>query len=393
MLDGIEKAVIGASILLPKVFPALSMVLTPEHFDVPEYKKAWEIMESFYKDGQVIDLQTVGLKFSNSREAIVKIVESTDVVSSDAHTAKHAAFLVDRMAKRIVEQGQKAAAAATDAMEALGILEDTADKARKELAKVSNDDLYVWEETHIPSDDAFRMGFQYKNLDHIWIMSRSDLCVVTGSRGSMKTTFIYTLVAGAINNMPYLGFTHRRQEGQVVTYFDTEQSDDRLKRNMARISASMVSTKDFVLHGLSNMDTEAKLRHVINYILFAPHQHYMVIVDGLVDLTDDENNNIEARRLIHSLRRACNKRQCMCIVVMHPRRGEKFSTGHVGAYVEKKADAAFYIEFYKNEGKAKIECVKSREAYPPDVWVQWERGLLKLADPPEEKLGSFKLNQ
>lgn len=179
--------------------------------------------------------------------------------------------------------------------------------------------------------------------DDINICTRGNFSCITGQAKSRKTFLISAMVGAFLCPDEYLGMTGT---GGQVLYIDTEQSISHVKRVVRRIHR---------IAGLTTDDNHAELR-VLCLRELEPHKRReavesairkirptLCVIDGVSDLMEDTNSNIESVSIASMLLRLTSQFNMHIITVLHTNPGSDKARGHIGSEVQRKAETVLNV--------------------------------------------------
>ena len=161
-------------------------------------------------------------------------------------------------------------------------------------------------------------------------------------------TFFISLLASA-----YLGGTnqfvgdikgHRKDE--CLIHFDTEQGKFHAQRVFRRV-IDMNSDADvgcYETFALRRIGYKTRIEFIDEFLKNKKQAIGVVIIDGIADLCSDVNNIVEANEVVQKLMEWSAKYNCHIITVIHSNWGSEKPTGHLGSFMEKKAETQIQLE-------------------------------------------------
>ena len=174
-------------------------------------------------------------------------------------------------------------------------------------------------------------------------------CIVAKSK-SKKTFFKSGLTASYIggastNHFPSL--ESKRDQDFYVVDIDTEQGEFYAKRAMRRVVEMVGSNYDnYLPFGVKGEDPEDIIRF-IDGLLNEPKYKGKVkwlTIDGIADLLDNTNDIEKSNKVARQLLK-WNKDHTMHICcVIHKVSGSNKATGHLGSFIQKKAETVILLE-------------------------------------------------
>jgi hypothetical protein len=185
-----------------------------------------------------------------------------------------------------------------------------------------------------------------------------------------KKSFFVSLLSAAYLATEINGFTgdlkgHRN--GKHIIHFDTEQSNFDAYRCFRR-PIEMAATNDlssyhtFALRQLSYKDRVDFIEWYL-YEKLEKENIGLIIIDGIADLCSDVNNIEESNYVVQKLMTWTKELNCHIVTVIHSNFGTDKPTGHLGSFLEKKAETQIQLELNTvNKELVKVSCKRSRNA-------------------------------
>lgn len=185
-----------------------------------------------------------------------------------------------------------------------------------------------------------------------------------------KKSFFVSLLSAAYLATEINGFTgdlkgHRN--GKHIIHFDTEQSNFDAYRCFRRpIEMSSINDLEsyhtFALRQLSYKDRVDFIEWYL-YEKLEKENIGLIIIDGIADLCSDVNNIEESNYVVQKLMTWTKELNCHIVTVIHSNFGTDKPTGHLGSFLEKKAETQIQLELNTvNKELVKVSCKRSRNA-------------------------------
>ncbi|MBI4946866.1 MAG: bifunctional DNA primase/helicase [Bacteroidetes bacterium] len=215
-------------------------------------------------------------------------------------------------------------------------------------------------------------------INGVTIGSPGNLLGITGNEGSGKSNFLGGIVAGAIrlkgDIVDSLGTDVKiNEQGKAILYYDTEQSEDQLYRNLTYILKRCnreQPPKYFKAYCLTNMGRRERL-HVITQSMDKFHHQFngihMVVIDGIGDLIRGLNDEADSVQLIEELHRLAGIYKTCIICVLHLVPNGIKLRGHLGSELQRKSAGILCIEKEADTDISYIKALKVRSGSPLDV--------------------------
>jgi hypothetical protein len=231
-------------------------------------------------------------------------------------------------------------------------------------------------------------------INNVTIGSPGNILCITGSEGSGKSNFMGSIVAGAMRingeTVDSLGTEVVVNEtGKSILYYDTEQSEDQLYRNLTYILKRCnreQPPKWFKAYCLINMSRRERLNVISQSMDKFHHQFngiHMVVIDGIGDLIMGLNDEVDSVKLIEEIHRLAGIYKTCILVVLHLLPSGLKLRGHLGSELQRKAAGILSIEKDALTDISTVKALKVRSGSPLDVpLIQfgWDKDQRKLDD-------------
>jgi RecA-family ATPase len=184
-----------------------------------------------------------------------------------------------------------------------------------------------------------------------------------------KKTFFVSLLSAiylAEHLESFCGDLKANREDKHLVHFDTEQGNFHAAMVFKR-PIDMTGIKSDKYHTLALRQLSFKERiDFIEYYLYDKLEGKnigLVIIDGIADLCSDVNNIEESNNVVQKLMKWTKELNCHIITVIHSNFGSDKPTGHLGSFLEKKAETQIQLELNTvNKGLVTVSCKRSRNA-------------------------------
>ena len=215
------------------------------------------------------------------------------------------------------------------------------------------------------------------------IVSRENLCVITGKPKACKTTFQSAMVASCMIGGRVLTFD--APHPLRILLADTEQAPFHLKRQCDRA---------FRLAGLESGGYDGLT--VLNLRPYTPAERYtyiveaveeirpdIVFIDGASDLITDTNDLQQSEALVSNLLTLTSRYGCGIVTIVHTNPGgaEKIR-GHIGSTLERKCESSILLtrEGMENTIKVSPKEARNRPFEPFSVTINEHGDLVLTTD-------------
>ena len=192
-----------------------------------------------------------------------------------------------------------------------------------------------------------------------------NLSVVTAPPKTMKTFFISLLASVYLSGSNIYGGNLKGHKGNGhLLHIDTEQGLWHCQKVFKRplTMDSSINTNNYHTFGLRSIDHKMRIDFIDYYLENKIKKPSLIIIDGIADLCSDANSIIESNALVQRLMEWSAKYKCHIINVIHQNYGsQKFGTGHLGSFLEKKAETVIALEANTvNKEWVTVKCGRSR---------------------------------
>ncbi len=193
-----------------------------------------------------------------------------------------------------------------------------------------------------------------------------NLSVVTAPPKTKKTFFISLLSSVYLSSNNLFGgkLKGHRKNGNLV-HFDTEQGKWHCQKVFKRpLDMAVVDGSENVYHtfGLRTIGYKDRISFIEYFLKQNIKEPSLVIIDGIADLVSDANNLQESNEIVQKLMSWSSVYNCHIINVIHQNFGSsKLGTGHLGSFLEKKAETVIQLEANTvNKEWVTVKCGRSR---------------------------------
>jgi hypothetical protein len=179
--------------------------------------------------------------------------------------------------------------------------------------------------------------------DDINICTKGNFSCITGQAKSRKTFLVSAMVGAFLRNDEYMGMTGL---GGQVLYIDTEQSLPHIKRVVRRVHRIAGLTTDenhAELRVLCLRELEPTKRREAVESAIRKIRPTLCVIDGISDLMEDTNSNIESVYIASMLLRLTSQFDMHIITALHTNPGSDKARGHIGSEIQRKAETVLNV--------------------------------------------------
>ena len=201
-----------------------------------------------------------------------------------------------------------------------------------------------------------------KGIEYVYnrVLTLGNFSAVIG-KSKAKKTFLTSLLLAAETKNSYFDriFEATLPSGKDgVILFDTEQSN-----YDAYVSALRVWTlaggkyTNFGAFDLREYNPLDRCNIIDTYLKKAGDKTGYIVIDGIADLANAINDEVEASRVVSLLMKWTKVYNTHITVVIHQNKNDNFATGHLGSAIMKKAECIMSVtKDADDNSKSKVEC-------------------------------------
>lgn len=189
------------------------------------------------------------------------------------------------------------------------------------------------------------------------VVSRGNLCTITGKAKSYKTFLVSAAVAAFLEDETL----SLSGPGGMCLYIDTEQAAahvNKVQRRIYRLCGWDFDSPSSKLITLSLRELSVQNRLKTTIAAIEDLHPDLVIIDGIRDLVNDFNNVEESTRIVGRLMALSTYQDCAIITVLHQNKADENARGHLGSEICNKSETVLQVK--KQDGIAVINPVYSR---------------------------------
>jgi len=202
-------------------------------------------------------------------------------------------------------------------------------------------------------------NFENGYINEQRLFTLGNFSAITGKSKSKKSMLTSVMLAAASSNLPIydkiIGYLPSSKN--AVLLFDTEQSDyDAFISGKRVIKILGHDIENFGTFNLREYTPKERCE-IIDYALEKFKDNIgFVVIDGIVDLSNAINDELEASKVVNLLMKWTKLYNCHITTVIHQNKNDNYATGHIGSAILKKAEAI--ISVTKKEGDSFKSIVK-----------------------------------
>mgnify|MGYP000577887406 FL=1 len=182
-----------------------------------------------------------------------------------------------------------------------------------------------------------------------------------------KKTFFISLISAVYlkGNLDGMGGNLKgHRDNKCLIHFDTEQGKFHAQKVFKRVLDMTNLDKEcyhtFGLRALSYKDRIDFIEYYL-YDKMDSENIGVVVIDGMADLVSDVNNIEESNLATQKIMEWSARLNCHIITVIHSNFGSDKPTGHLGSFLEKKAETQIQLELNTvNKDLVTVSCKRSR---------------------------------
>lgn len=186
-------------------------------------------------------------------------------------------------------------------------------------------------------------------------------CII--GKAKSRKTFLQSMLTAALLGTDQSGrfISEMPSNKQNILYFDTEQGEFdsyNVISRVERMSGNHTNLKGFSLRQFSPNER----CQIIEYAFEKwGNETGFCVIDGVADLANAINDEIEATRVSTLLLRLTKVYNCHISTIIHQNKNDNFATGHLGSSIMKKAEILISVSKSKTEnGVSEVSCDLNR---------------------------------
>ena len=184
---------------------------------------------------------------------------------------------------------------------------------------------------------------------------------------SMKTFFVSLLGSAFCNPKgKYTKGMNSFRNNKHFVHFDTEQGEWHSQRVFKRIQwmnkgLNLDFYHTFALRKISYNSRIDFIEYYLDCMREEGKEIGLVVIDGVADLVSDANNLEESSAIVQRIMTWTSIYNCHIVTVIHSNNGSDKPTGHLGSFLEKKAETQIQLIRDENKlGAITVSCKRSR---------------------------------
>ena len=213
-------------------------------------------------------------------------------------------------------------------------------------------------------------------LAEVPVLTPGNLAVLCGPTGTAKSHTCAAVMAAPIAPEPEdvdcLSWTARNPGGKALVYLDFEQSKQdnfSLMKTACRRAGIEEPPAWLEAYNLTGMDPKQARVFIEAALLYSKGKHggtFLMILDGLADLSQSVNDELEAIQIVRELHALTIEHETGILGILHLNPGSEFKTrGHLGSQFERKSETVLTLK-RDSEDAISIASHKARHAPIPE---------------------------
>jgi hypothetical protein len=208
-----------------------------------------------------------------------------------------------------------------------------------------------------------------------------------------KSLFITSAIASAFTTWDIFGMKINTPKNRKrVCYIDTESSDYDYYKVLNRVREQIITDQlpgNFDSY-LMREDSPKEIQEMIDLYLEENKDCSVLIIDGILDLIADFNSVEQSFFLIQWLKKITKLNDLLILCVLHLGKKDQNSIGHIGSYLDRKAQSVLKIE--KNKDQKTIDLyptfLRSSDEFDP-ISIQYQNGSWSQVNNGQVEKGTF----
>lgn len=209
----------------------------------------------------------------------------------------------------------------------------------------------------ILSINEFDINYPYPKR----LFTLGNFSAIIGKAKSKKTFLLSLLTACMMRNINSKIVGNLPKEKELILWLDTEQANYDTQVVIKRIITISGTEQNLFVYNLREFTPNERCQ-IIEFIFESiGNKIGFCVIDGIADLANAINDELEATRISSMLLRLTAQYNCHISAVIHQNKNDNFATGHVGSSIMKKAEIIISVTKDKQNGRVSIvKCDMSR---------------------------------
>ena len=193
-----------------------------------------------------------------------------------------------------------------------------------------------------------------------------------------KSLFITSAIASAFTSWDIFGMKiNFPPDRKRLCYIDTESSDYDFYKVLDRVRQQIITDHlplNFDSY-LMREDSPNDIKEMIDLYLQQNTDCSVLVIDGILDLIADFNNVEQSFYLIQWLKKITKIHNLLILCVLHLGKKDQNSIGHIGSYLDRKAQSVLKIEKNKDQNTIDLSAtfLRSSDEFSP-ISIQYQSG-------------------
>jgi hypothetical protein len=204
-----------------------------------------------------------------------------------------------------------------------------------------------FKQNYLPESENIIFTINGKNIGCL----QSFVCF-QGLPKAGKSTFITSAIASAFTTWDIFGMKLTLpKDRRKICYVDTESSDYDYYRVLDRIRTQIIADQlpqNFDSF-LFREDSPHEIQQMLEIYLLENPDCSVLVLDGILDLISDFNSVEQSFFLIQWLKKITKINNLLILCVLHLGKKDQNSIGHIGSYLDRKAQSVLKIEKNKEQ--------------------------------------------
>ena len=199
-----------------------------------------------------------------------------------------------------------------------------------------------------------------------------NFSLVIGKAKAKKSFFIGMAVSTALSKEALHGRfkSNLSEEKNEVLYFDTEQSNYHVHLALKRIckQVKINEPENLRVYSLRKLSSKERLE-IIEYAIYSNPKVGFVIIDGIRDLINSINDEVEASIMANNLLRWTEENHIHIVTVLHQNKGNIEARGHIGTELINKAETVLSVTVDRSNDSISVVEPKQCRNLPFDAFA------------------------
>lgn len=196
----------------------------------------------------------------------------------------------------------------------------------------------------LPERPEYLLEIEQENHSY-GIALEGSVVEFSGMPKARKSTLMAAFVAASLSKSK-TALNIRSKIDSNIVWIDTEQSELEFKyfqRMVVKMAGLTSHPENYFALNIRKYDDSTRFK-IVDRVISGIKDLGMVVLDGIADLSFDENEQNSTKALVSHVMSWADYRTCPLLAAIHTNKDGKSSTGHLGGYLDKRCSYHIRVE-------------------------------------------------